>query len=42
MGSISTTMYGGGRAQLNFGNCYTDNGYVTVELDGKTIGKSNF
>ena len=40
-GSISTTLYGGGRAILNFGNCWTDSAYVTVELgkDSQSITK---
>ena len=31
-GSISTTLFGGGRAILSFRNCWTESGYVTVEL----------
>ena len=40
-GSISTTLYGGGRAILNFGNCWTGSAYVTVELgkDSQSITK---
>ena len=40
-GSISTTLYGGGRAILNFGNCWTGYAYVTVELgkDSQSITK---
>ena len=37
VGSISTTLYGGGRARLNFGNCWSDSGYVVAELDGKSL-----
>ena len=41
-GSISTTLYGGGRAILNFGNCWTGYAYVTVELgkDSQSITKN--
>ena len=31
-GSISTTLFGGGRAILSFRNCWAESGYVTVEL----------
>ena len=41
IGSISTTFNGVGRAQLDFGNCWTTSGtYVNASLDGTVIASA--
>ena len=40
IGSISTTFNGVGRAQLDFGNCWTGGTYVNASLNGTVIASA--
>ena len=40
IGSISTTFNGVGRAQLDFGNCWTGGTFVNATLDGTVIASA--
>ena len=40
IGSISTTFNGVGRAQLDFGNCWTSGTFVNATLDGTVIASA--